>query len=95
MQRRAPDGGARCERGGGIHGIINDSINDPLSARDFAVPQMAGVFQKPPEPLPDGLSTRFIYFQDGSSGDLKVEEGERNAEGSAYAWGEGYGNNGY
>jgi hypothetical protein len=72
-----------------------DSVNQPLPAKDFAVPQLAGQTPKPPDPMLPGLNTRFIFFRDGSSGDLKVEEGARNAEATSFGWGEGYGNNGY
>ena len=63
--------------------FLYDSVNEPLPAADFAVPQLAGLSPVPPEPLDADYTSRFINLSDGSDGNMNVGPGKKGPKGTS------------
>jgi hypothetical protein len=60
-----------------------DTVNKPLPAGDFAVPELEGVPPASPEPLDAGYTNRFINLRDGSDGRMSVRWGKEGPKGNS------------
>jgi hypothetical protein len=63
--------------------FLYDSVNEPLSAGNFAVPKLEGLSPTSPEPLDAGYTNRFINLRDGSDGNMSVRWGKKGPEGTS------------
>ena len=61
--------------------FLYDSVNKPLSAGDFAVPELKGLSPAPPEPLDVDYTNRFVNLRDGSDGRMSLRWGKEGPKG--------------
>jgi hypothetical protein len=57
--------------------FLYDAVNQPLPAKDFALPKVEGVSPAPPEPLDADYTNRFVNLRDGSDGRMSVRWGKQ------------------
>jgi hypothetical protein len=63
--------------------FLYDSVNEPLPADDFAVPELKGLSPASPGPLDADYTNRFITLSDGSDGNMNVEYGKKGPKGKS------------
>jgi hypothetical protein len=63
--------------------FLCDSVNKPLPAEDFAVPEIKGFSPAPPEPLDADYTNRFLNFRDGSDGRTSLRWGKEGPKGTS------------
>ena len=63
--------------------FLYDTVNQPLPAADFAVPELKGLSPDPSETLGAGYTNRFVRLSDGSDGNMNVEFGETGPKGQS------------
>ncbi len=58
-----------------------DSVNQPLTPENFAVPNIAGLSPAPPDPLDQDYTLRFVTLRDGSDGKMSLRWGKEGPKG--------------
>lgn len=63
--------------------FLYDSVNKPLPAGDFAIPELKGLSPAPPEPLDADYTNRFLNLRDGSDGRMSLRWGKKGPKGTS------------
>jgi hypothetical protein len=61
--------------------FLSEAVNQPLPAKNFAVPRISGLSPTPPEALDADYTKRFVNVRDGSDGRMSVRWGKQGPKG--------------